>query len=662
MADRKSAIPELEGEEDLIAAAKQIARALRSKKNLSEEERNILVDLGTQLSSISKTSERKDERVCEIESQLDVVQEKVMRWESDLNMIWDAGLDEAFEYLNAADEARKLTERLESLCLDKGDGDGDGDDDDNGYVKAYELQRRAYDVLQTAMDRLEEEFRHMLVQNRQPFEPEHVSFRSSEEETLDEGSINSYGDDSFEESLNRDSLSRVSEEFLIDLIHPDVIPELRSIANLMFNSKYDRECVQAYTSLRKDALDECLFILEMEKLSIEDVLRTEWNTLNSKIRRWIRAMKIFVRVYLASEKWLCDQIFAELGPTSLVCFIESSKTSILQLLNFGEAMSVGPQQPEKLFRILDMYEVLVDLIPDIEALYFGEAGSAITTEFHEVLGRLGDCVRATFVQFQNAIVSNHSNNPISGGGIHPLNRYVMNYIRTLTDYGETINSLSKDHDEGDHIAALSPDASPTTNEDDKRVVSPMARYFVSVAAALERNLEAKSKLYKEVSLQHLFLMNNIHYMAQKVRGSELRSIFGSEWIKKRNGKFQQHAMDYQRATWGSILALFKDEGIQNRSSNSISKILLKETLRSFYNGFEEIYRTQTAWTIPDIELREDLRISASLQVIQSYRTFAGRHSTHISDKNIKYSADDLEKFLLDLFEGSPKSLHNPSRR
>ena len=655
MADFKSAFPELQGEEKLIAAAKHIARELGSNKDLTDEARRILVDLGAQLSSISTTNERKGEKICEFENQLDAVQEKVMNWEADQSMIWDSRLDEGFEYLDAADEAQKLTERLESLSLNK----------DEGADEKNELQRRAHDVLQTAMARLEEEFRYMLVQSRQPFEPELMSFRSSEDDTLDMSSINSFGDDSNEDSFQRDSLSRISDEFIIDLVLPDAVPVLRSIANLMFNSKYDHECTQAYTSVRKDALDECLFSLEMEKLSIEDVIRTEWASLNSKIRRWIRAMKIFVRVYLASEKWLCDQIFGELGPISLVCFVELSKTSMLQLLNFAEALSIGPQQPEKLFRILDMYEVLADLLPDIEALYMGEASSSIIMECREVLSRLGDCVRSTFVEFENAIASNHSANSISGGGIHPLTRYVMNYIRTLTDYSETLNLLFKGHDEeGDYITTvLSPDASPTTREEEaKSRVSPVARYLISAAAVLKRNLECRSKLYKDVSLQHLFLMNNIHYMAQKVKCSELRPIFGDDWIRKHNWKFQQHAMEYERASWGSILSLFKDEGILNPGSNSISRILLKEKFRSFYLAFEEIYRTQTAWIIPDVELREDLRISTSLKVIQAYRTFVGRHAVHISDKHIKYSADDLENYLLDLFEGSPKILHSPSRR
>ncbi|KAF3444858.1 hypothetical protein FNV43_RR14551 [Rhamnella rubrinervis] len=652
-ADCKSVMPELEGEENLIAAAKHIARALGSNKNLTDDTRRILADLGAQLSSISTFSEGKGEKMSEIENRLNEIQEKVMSWEADQSMIWDSGPDEVSEYLNAADDARKLTERLESLSLNRDD-------------EEYELLGRAHDVLQTVMARLEEEFRYILVQNRQPFEPQHMSFRSSEEDMLDESSINSFGDDSVEDSVHRDSLSRASEEFIIDLVQPDVIPELRRIANLMINSKYDRECTQAYTSIRKDALDECIFILEMEKLSIEDVLRMEWVTLNSKIKGWIRAMKIFIRVYLASERWLSDQIFGDHERFNLVCFHESSKTSILQLLNFVDAMSIGPHKPEKLFRILDMYEVLADLLSDIDALYLGQAGSSITMECHDVLRRLGDCVRATFFEFENAIASNHSTNPVTSGGIHPLTRYVMNYIRTLTDYSETLNLLLKDHGDGNHFS-ISPDVSPRKENDNESGgfssrVSPMARHFVSVASILECNLDFKSKLYKEAGLQHLFLMNNIHYMAEKVKGSELRLIFGDEWIRKRNWKFQQHAMNYERATWSSILSLFKDEGIQNPGSNSISKVLLKERFRSFYLAFEEIYKTQTSWVIPDLQLREDLRISTSLKVIQAYRTFVGRHASHISDRHIKYSADDMENYLLDLFEGYPKSLQNTCRR
>ena len=658
-------IPELEREENLIAAARHIVRALGSKKNLTSDAKKILADLGTQLHSMTNTSKKEEDEDEEEEEEeeegvstfeedrLNAIQELIMRWEEDQSMIWDSGPDEASEYVNAADEARGLIEKLETLHLSKED-------------KEYKLLHRAYSILQTAMARLEEEFRNLLIQNRQPFEPEYVSFRSNEEDSIaDESSVVSLGDDSVE-SFRRDSPSKASEEHTLDLVHPGVIPHLRCIANLMFACNYDQECSNAYTVSRRDALEECFFILEMERLSIENVLRMEWATLNSRIKRWIWAVKIFVRVYLASEKWLSDQIFGEGEPVSLVCFVDASKGSILQLLNFGEAMSVGPHQPEKLFKILDMYEVLASLMPDIDALYPDEVSSSVRLECHEVLKRLGGCVKATFLEFEHAIASNVSPTPFVGGGIHPLTRYVMNYVTTLTDYSETLSLLLNDKEE-QHANLMSPDMSPGTEEDSKSPrypggVTSMEHHFRSVASILECNLDDKSKLYKDASLQHLFLMNNIHYMARKVKGSELRLIYGDDWIRKRNWKYRQHAMNYERTSLNSILSLLKDEGIQMPGTNSISKSLLKERLRSFYLAFEELYRIQTAWNVPDSQLRDELRISLSLKVIQAYRTFVGRHSSHISDKHIKYNADDLENYLLDFFEGAAKSLQSPHKR
>ncbi|KAB2033910.1 hypothetical protein ERO13_D04G043700v2 [Gossypium hirsutum] len=651
MGDYESTATSLEGEENLIAAAEHIVKALGSNKNFTKDVKKILADLGSQLSTMATIEDNMVEgKKSGIEEQLSVVEVKIMSWESDDSMIWDSGPDEVAEYLNAVDGARKLTERLENQCLSS--------------QEEKDLLCRAHDVLQMAMQRLEDEFKHVLVHHRQPFEPEPISFRSSEDDAVEEGSIVSFGDESVEESTLRDSISRNSEEFIVDLVHPDVISDLKCIANLMFSSNYDHECRQAYILVRKDALDECLFNLEIEKLSIEDVLKMEWGTLNSKIKRWVRAMKVFVRPYLVSEKWLCDQTFAELGSSNLVCFVEAAKAPMLQLLNFAEAISIGSHQPERLVRILDMYEVLADLLLDINALFSDEVGSSIRIEYQEVLKRLADTVRVTFLEFENAIATNASISPFAGGGVHHLTKYVMNYIRLLADYNETLNLLLKNHD-GAAATSLSPDMSPATGEesitkDFSDSCSPMALHLQSLTSVLEANLDEKSKLYRDASLQHFFLMNNIYYMAQKVKNSELRLIFEDKWIRKHNWKFQQHAMSYERATWSSILSLLKDDS--NSSSGSTSRTVLRERLRSFYVAFDEVYKTQTAWIITDVQLREDLRISTSLKVIQAYRTFVGRQMQHIGEKHIRYNAEELQDYLLDLFEGSQKSLHNPNRR
>lgn len=648
----------LEKEEDLVAAVQQIVRAFEKNKNFTKETIKILADLGAKLSSLAASEENGDgEGVSEIETHLNAIQTKVMNWVEDETMIWDRGSEEAYGFIKVIDETRILAEQLEGLCLNK-------DSREN------ELLSKAHNIIQTTMVRLEDEFKHMLIENRQPFEPEHMSFRSTEEDILDDRSVISSGDDSFEElnPRDRDSFSRRnSEDFIVQLVHPSVISDLKCIANLMFDTGYDRECTQAFVNARKEALHECLYILEVEKLSIEDVMKMEWVALNSKIRRWIKTMKTFVRVYLASEKWLSDQIYGDLDSVSSTCFTEASKGSVLQLLNFAEAIAIGPHTPEKLLKILDMYEVLANLIPDIEALYADDAGSYVRNECLDVLKRLGYCAKSTFLEFENLVASNVSNAPFTGGGIHHITRYVMNYIKNLNDYIETLNVLLKDYDKGDDFSS-SPDMYPSGEQSLIRSSShaisltATAIRFKSLISILEQNLLDKSKLYKDDSLGHIFLMNNTRYITEKVKSSELQTILGDEWIRKHNWKFQQHAMTYERSTWSSILSLLRDEGLYNHGSSSISKTLLKERLHHFYLAFEEVYKNQTSWVVPDGQLRDELRISISLKVIQAYRTFVGRHMNHLSERNIKYNADELECYLLDLFEGSPRSLHSFHRK
>ncbi|OMO85883.1 Exocyst complex protein Exo70 [Corchorus olitorius] len=628
MGDCEYVALQLEGEENLIAAAKHIVRALGSNKNLTKDVKKILADVGAQLSNMATIDDTMvEDGKSGIEEQLSIVQEKILSWVVDESMTWCWGPDEVAEYLTAADEARKLTERLKNQCLNS--------------EEDKELLRRALDVLQMAMLRLEKEFKHMLLQHKRPFEPEIMSFCSSEDVSVDESSIISCADDS--------SFGRTSEEFVIDLVHPYVIPDLKCIARLMFMSNYDHECCQAYVIARKEALDECLFNLEMEKLSIEDVHKMERGILNFKIKRWVRAIKIFVRPYLANEKWLCDQIFADAGSASLVCFVEVAKALMLQLQNYAEAISIGCRQPENLVLILDMYN---DLLPQIDALFLDVAGSSIRTEYHEVWKRLGDSVRVALLAFENVV----SSNPFAGGGTHPLTRYIMNYIQLLATSNHTFNLLPKNQD-GATVSPLSPNTSPATevesmSKDFSGSCSPIALHFQSLTSNLEVSLHDISKLYTDSSLQYLFLMNNIRYMVQNVENSGLGHIFGDERIHKHNRKIRKHATDYERATWSSILSLLKDES--NSSSSSISRTLLKERLRSFYVAFKEVYKTQTAWIISDVQLREDLRISTSLKVIQAYRTFVGRQMHHIGEKHIRYNAEDLQDYLFDFFEGIPK--------
>ncbi|MQM08384.1 hypothetical protein Taro_041239 [Colocasia esculenta] len=590
-------------------------------------------------------------RTNDIEDWLDAMEEKLLRWDPERLVSWDAESIEASEYLQAIDEVRRFTEDQETL------------QSNNVRLQENENLSRAHSILQMAMARLEDEFAHLLIQHRQPLELDHTSLWTVEEDVVEDYSNNSFNDESLEFKHQIDS-ARSSERFVIDLIEPNVIADLKSIADAMFMSNYDKECCQAYISIRKDVLDECLSVLHVEKLSIEEALTIDWDVFSTKIKKWNRAMKVYIRVYLASERSLCDQIFGDLSKSvSETCFLDASKGTMLQLLNFGEAISIAPPSSERIFRLLDMYECLAVLMPDVRDLFPEESGSDILSGCHGVLWRLGDSIRATLSEFKNAIKKETSTIPFAGGSVHHLTRYVMNYINVLTEYRETLDLLLGGQD-AKEAAPLSEDSGELGSFSS---ISPLGHCLMSVTSVLETKLHGKSMMYTDASLQHFFMMNNICYMVKKVKESDLREMLGDDWIRAHNVKFRQHAMHYERISWNPILSFLKDDGIFSQGSSHPSKTVLKERFKCFNLAFEEIYKTQTSWQTYDGQLREDLRISISLRLLQAYRTFTGRYQGYLDgvrhrEKYIKFCQDDLQDYLLDLFEGSAKSIHIPRRR
>ncbi|KAJ4831836.1 hypothetical protein Tsubulata_017499 [Turnera subulata] len=625
-------MPTYEVEQHMFAAAQHIVKVLGANKNLNDDFRRVLTELDSHLSAMTLLSDSKGGIYTEIEERLKRAEREVLRWESCSSLIWESGSEEASGYLQAVNEIQALVESLGGLS-------------GNETGRTRELAGRAQSALQMAMQRLEEELYHILLQHKQPFVPQNGSFSSRANDVVYDQSFVSVEDEIVEEESERDNNGGSSVEYTADLVDPRVIPAIKAIANAMLACKYGKELCEVFISSRQLALEEYFSILKVRKLSIEDVLKLELNSWNSEVKKWVWTMKMIIKGYLASERRFCDQIFGDFGSICSSCFVEISKVSILGLIDFGDVLAMGPHKPENLICLLDMVEVLSDLHLHVDGLFSEESGSFLRIEFHEFLKRVCDSAKTTFLKFENAIASDASVHPFPGGGIHHLTKYVMNYLRILTVYSGYLYKLLKDQEaEASNavVDAVNGQGIPSSG------FCPVAYHFRSVAATLEASLISKSELYKEVSLRSIFLLNNMHYIVQKVKSSELRLFFGDEWIRKHIGKFQQHATSYVRTTWSPVVSLLRDDG----------KASVKERCKRFTNAFEEVHKVQAQWCIADPHLREDLQISISQKVIPAYRSFLGNRS---SEKYVKYTAEDLEELLLDLFVKSPRSLRNSRR-
>ncbi|GFP82368.1 exocyst complex component exo70a1 [Phtheirospermum japonicum] len=468
---------------------------------------------------------------------------------------------------------------------------------------------RAQKLMPIAIKRLEKEFYVILSSNRKNLDSESVSSRSSRD---------------------RDPMSDSVDMAMVDL---------KSIADCMIASGYGKECINIYRLIRKSIVDETLYYLGFEKLSHSKMQKMEWNVLEAKIKKWLHAVRIAIKTLFQGERILCDVVFSSSEKTAESCFAEISRDAAVNLfvfaLNFGNSKKI--LSPDKIFRALDMYEAISDLWPEVESVFSHESLSAVRSEAVAALVKLGEAVRLMLTQFEAAIKKDTSKST-AGGGVHPLTRYVMNFLVFLADYSGAVSDIVTD---------WPLNASPTSGSGGGE--SSITARLVWLVLVLLCKLDAKAVTYNDVALSYLFLANNLNYVVSKVRNSNLGLLIGLEWIWKHRSKVNQYLANYERMGWSSVISSLPEDPTAEISPNEA-----KECFRRFNLGFEETYKKQTSWVIPDPKLRDQVKMSLAQKLVPGYQAFYEKHrGKYIRDVGVdavvRYAPEDLNNYLSDLF-------------
>ncbi|KAH6764528.1 exocyst subunit exo70 family protein B1 [Perilla frutescens var. frutescens] len=205
------------------------------------------------------------------------------------------------------------------------------------------------------------------------------------------------------------------------------------------------------------------------KLSIDEVQQMQWTQLEEEIEKWIKAIHVTLRVLLPSERHLYNCVFSGCLSATDFSFLEVCRGSTVEILNFADAVAISSRSPERLFKVLDVYEAVRDLMPEFELIF-----------------------------------------SVPDGGLHPITRYVMNYLRASCRLRQTLEQVFEesvvDVDHG------------KVDEESASVLSVQLTWIMEL---LESNLEAKSKVYKDAALSSVFMMNNGRYIVQKANDNEL---------------------------------------------------------------------------------------------------------------------------------------------
>jgi exocyst complex protein 7 len=570
-----------------------------------------------------------------VEKNLDLVEEKVAN--HDLNegkRKWGQNPEEDSSFLEGINRISKLTSSIDKLRPDP---------------NRAALINRIGGIQQQAMTCLENEFKVILEDIK----------HSDQDPTNDAKGKQLEADHSVvqeSESIETDNVLGCSDY---------AVSILNRIAKAMIEGGFESECCQLYMMIRGQAFDECFIETGFEKISIDEVQRMPWEALEREIPIWIKAVKECASIYFVEELKLAEAIFSDYSSISSSLFSNLIRTVMIQLLNFAEGVAMTKRSAEKLFKFLDMYETLRDSLPAMGALFSEEYENELKTETTTARCRIGEAAIYIFCDLENSIKSDTGKTPVPGGAVHPLTLYTMNYLKYGGEYKATLEQVFREHSKIERADSTSRprfegETQNSNNDIAEENQSPFSNQLMRVMDLLDSNLGAKSKLYKDIALSCIFMMNNGRYIVQKIKGStEIHQMIGDTWCRRKSSELRNYHKNYQRETWSKLLSCLGHEGLQ--VNGKVIKPVLKERFKSFNMLFDEIHKTQSSWVVSDDQLQSELRVSISAVVIPAYRSFLGRFSQYLtsgrqSEKYIKYQAEDLETSIDELFDGNPASV------
>lgn len=579
-----------------------------------------------------------------------LVEEKMDDYDSgDVPVKWSRlKQEDAAWFLDAVDRVTSLLKSLSKFSSE--------------YKYAYPINRSG-NVLQRAMSYLEEEFKLLL----EEYKIQHTTAAAA-----DADHSNSKSDSKLKQFVvstcstsNQETVAGDGSSVLG--YSDDVTADLIRISKAMIAAGYESECCHVYIVVRREALEEYIVQLGLEKHSIDDIHKRTWESLEREIELWILRFTNFAKMQFTSEKKLSDSVFSGHPAISESIFRCLSCGVSKQILKFGEAVALTRRSPDKLFKYLTVYETVREVISGIGSQLKDGVAPELKSEAWMIRTHLGEAMISILTELENSIKNDHGKNPVPGGAVHPLTTYIMNYLEYTAIYKKTLEQVYLEHQRIEAAAAAAAPVSEEggtqqdyqTTESDNPAPSPFQSQILKIMDLLDSNIEAKSKFYKDPSLSSIFMMNNGRYMLKKIKkSSELHSLLGETWYRKMSSDLRNYHKGYQRETWGKLLGCLNPEGLTG--NNKHVKPILKDRFKSFNNMFDEIRKTQTNWVISDEQLQSELRVSISNMVVPAYRSFLARYGQIFSpgrqtEKHVKHQPDDVEAAIECLFSGTPAS-------
>ncbi|CAG7874182.1 unnamed protein product [Brassica rapa] len=512
----------------------------------------------------------------------------------------------------------------------------------------------AQNLMQIGMSMLEKEFFQILSSNRDHLDPDSASGQSTISSNSEFEVYMEYDEDDDDDD---DELKKAGESISqVEKASALVMSDLKVIAETMISCGYGKECIKSYKLIRKSIVDEGLHLLGIEKVKNSQFHKMDWGVLEVMIKNWIKAANIGVTTLFKGEKLLCDHVFSASLTIGQSCFNQIAKEAGLNLFMLPELVAHKEKKQhhhERIFKLMDLYAAISDLWPDIEMIFSFDSLASVKTRVLSTLKKLKDSIHTCLKEFETTIHKDSSKELSPEGGVYKLTRTTMSFISSLSEYSRVLSEILTEHPLKTNTRLLESYFTAPILEDEHVNNHACSVHLAWLILVFLCKLDTKAESYNDVSLSYIFLVNNLQFVVDTVRSSQLKNLLGDDWVTKHEVKLKSYAEKYEKAAWTNVLV-----SLPGKKSTKLSPEEATTCFKRFHSAFAGAYLKQSSCVIADAKLRDELKVSIARKLVPEYRVFYEKYLPMLrQDRNIEmlvcFKPDNLENYLSGLFHGTP---------
>ncbi|KAI8500978.1 PREDICTED: exocyst complex component 7-like isoform X4 [Branchiostoma belcheri] len=315
---------------------------------------------------------------------------------------------------------------------------------------------------------------------------------------------------------------------------------------------------------------------------------------------------------------------------------------------------IGKHDYSAVLSIFPVLKHLRAINPDYEKALEGTEQGHKLPSLMSTLDTTGAKALEEFIDSIKNDPDKQSNMP-KDGTVHELTSNAMIFLQNLLEYLHTAGGM---------LAAQDPAGRDMqAAEVNERKLSI---YIGKVLGALQLNLENKAKGYDDPALTAIFLLNNYHYILKTIKSSGLLQVVvlqTSDIVEHYEDIIREQKRLYSKSWSGVLRHILEISGktvSQQRAAPQMGKLkdkerqTIKDRFKGFNQEFDDIYRTQKGYAIPDHELRQSLRNDNKEFILPAYTAFREKYEpmqfTKNPEKYIKYSAEEVSATIDRFFD------------